>query len=197
MTLNQGFARPKVLAPLLMGLVVLWSTFGPLKHRWLFAPIEGLLFGATFLAICWHLVNSFRGFVSTVSSIGKPSHPRILGFAKWKFWLVAITIFIPSFLIFDQIVTRKMVVYQEAIKDVRASSNARETLGTSLTPGWFVESEYESTNEDGHAELDIPLSGTTGKGRLYAKGIKAHGQWAMKELYLVQSDSNTRVEIEH
>jgi hypothetical protein len=188
--------KPKLFALPMMGVLIVWTMFGHFVYEWLYWTVTNLLFGATFLLICRHLYLSARSVISGVRTIGKPSHPRILGIPKWKFYLVFASVIAVALFLFIEIVTRKMVIYQDGLKDVRSSAAVRLALGDDLHTGWFVQSSMETQGDSGHADMNLSIAGSRGKGRLYITGVEASGRWQIVDLYIIEEGSGARIEIE-
>ena len=160
-------------------------------------PVEIVLFIALFAMVCWHLVRSVRGLASGIATIGKPNHPRLFGIPKWKLYGGIILIVLPPAFVIGEIETRKTAIYQDALRDVRTSAAAEDALGSGLVPGWLANLSETTQGDSGHAALEVSVSGSRGKGRLYASGVEANGQWKIVDLYVIQNGSGHRIDIAH
>jgi hypothetical protein len=196
MTIKQPLAKPKLLLLPMMAVLMLWSMFGHFAYGWLYWLVTIVLFAATFIVIGWHLVLSARSFASVVSTIGKPSHPRLFGMPKWKVYLGLGSVLAVVLFVSIEVATRKMVIYQDGLRDVRSSAAAKLALGDDLRTGWFANSSMETQGDNGHADIDLSITGNRGKGRLYIRGVELNGRWLMADLYIIKADSDARIDIE-
>ena len=60
----------------------------------------------------------------------------------------------------------------------------RQQLGQPLRIGWFISGSIDVQPGEGHAELEIPISGTKGKGKIYSEVKKRAGVWSVQVLQL-------------
>jgi hypothetical protein len=134
---------------------------------------------------------------SGIASIGKPNHPRVFGIPKWKLYGGILLVVLPPAFVIAEVEVRKTTIYRESLRDARASVAVRDALGTGLAPGWLTNFSEHTEGDSGQAELDCSLSGSRGKGQLYASGVETNGQWKIVNLYVLQDGSGTRIDIEH
>ncbi len=80
------------------------------------------------------------------------------------------------------------VVYEEAVNELHASSEAAEVLGSPIEVGSGVFGSITLSNGGGDAELDIPVSGPQGSGDLRVEGVLSDGQWHLTQLQLATED---------
>lgn len=73
-------------------------------------------------------------------------------------------------------------VCKAAIEKAQANAAVVEGLGEPIKRGWVVQGHIEVSTGSGHADLAIPLSGSKGKGTLYAVAVKSAGLWKFETL---------------
>ncbi len=69
----------------------------------------------------------------------------------------------------------------------RAQTNpvVLQRLGTPLKESWFVTGSIEVANDSGHAELNIPVTGPKGSGKIYLLAAKRFGKWKFIDLEIL------------
>jgi hypothetical protein len=82
-------------------------------------------------------------------------------------------------------------VYREAMAIVERSPSAIAALGEPMKAGRFVSGSINVSGGAGDANLSIPLSGPTGKGRVHAAATREAGQWMFTALHLAVDGGET------
>lgn len=78
--------------------------------------------------------------------------------------------------------------YAHAVATAEAHPAVVEILGEPIEAGWLVQGSIELHNQDGEADLSIPLSGPQGSGRLYVEGTRRAGEWTYSRLQFRAQD---------
>ena len=86
-------------------------------------------------------------------------------------------------------IRKKSGAYQQAVAAARADSDVVATLGTPIEVGFFVMGEIQLTNDDGYANLSIPITGPNGAATIYAEADKSRGQWSFHTLEVMVDDT--------
>ncbi len=86
-------------------------------------------------------------------------------------------------------------VCQVVVQKAQASEAVGDRLGQPIKRGLFVSGSIEVTGPSGHADIAIPLSGSKGKGTLYAVGTKSAGTWKFETLQLAIDGSPNRIDL--
>src|SRR5690349_3882912 len=68
-------------------------------------------------------------------------------------------------------------VYKEAVHRAATNPQVIEMLGTPIETGWWVMGNVNINNDNGHANITIPLSGPKGHARLFVRGTEDKGNW--------------------
>ncbi|MFN7942813.1 MAG: cytochrome c oxidase assembly factor Coa1 family protein [Thermoanaerobaculia bacterium] len=85
--------------------------------------------------------------------------------------------------------------YQEALEKARATPAVIDALGSPIEPGYFVSGSVSVEGGSGEAKLSIPLSGTKGKGTLYAEATKRADRWQFSLLELEVEGRSERIDL--
>lgn len=85
--------------------------------------------------------------------------------------------------------------YTEAMQRVQANPAAVAALGTPMQAGWFTQGNIEVNGPSGEANLQIPLSGPGGKGKLFLEAEKSAGQWTFGTLVLQVDADGRRIDL--
>ncbi|MGO9639913.1 MAG: cytochrome c oxidase assembly factor Coa1 family protein [Candidatus Acidiferrales bacterium] len=83
---------------------------------------------------------------------------------------------------------RSSDVYREALVRAGQSPCVAQRVGLPLTVGWFVSGSINETNQEGNAELSLPVHGPKGKASLDVTAERHHGVWEIKSLSFFQDD---------
>ncbi|MFD0319911.1 cytochrome c oxidase assembly factor Coa1 family protein [Lysobacter gummosus] len=68
-------------------------------------------------------------------------------------------------------------------------------LGKPLEVGMMIQGSMHTSNDDGHADLSLPLTGPLGKGRLYLKADRAVGRWSYSLIEVAIDGSDQRIDL--
>lgn len=70
---------------------------------------------------------------------------------------------------------KKSDVFGDALKRAQSSAEVQQALGTPVDTGWLLQGSLNYHNDDGNADLTIPLKGPKGEGTLKVKADKKDG----------------------
>ncbi|MGO4780288.1 cytochrome c oxidase assembly factor Coa1 family protein, partial [Lysobacter sp. 2RAB21] len=59
----------------------------------------------------------------------------------------------------------------------------------------MIQGSMQTSNDDGHADLSLPLTGPRGKGRLYLKADRAAGRWSYSLIVVAIDGSDQRIDL--
>jgi hypothetical protein len=82
-------------------------------------------------------------------------------------------------------------VYREAMAIVETSPSAIAALGEPIRSGRFVSGSINVSGGAGEANLSIPVSGPSGKGRVHAAATREAGTWVFTALHLAVEGGDT------
>ncbi|HAI46696.1 Cytochrome oxidase complex assembly protein 1 [compost metagenome] len=89
-------------------------------------------------------------------------------------------------------VTRGTEPYQEAMRRARCSVELVAHLGEPIQDGFLPMGGLESSSDgSGSSQFVVHLDGPRGKGRLFLRAEREHGQWDYPMLYVVTAASDT------
>ena len=86
-------------------------------------------------------------------------------------------------------------IYQLALHEVKANDEAKKILGEPIEPGWYVTGNIRLNEQEGAAQLSIPVAGTLQEGTLQLDAIKKDGQWTFNSLILKAGSDATTITI--
>lgn len=75
--------------------------------------------------------------------------------------------------------------YKDALARAQSDPRVGALLGTPVRPGYFFSGSINTKNDDGEADLSIPLSGPKGGGILRVKGTRSNGNWTYQEMKVI------------
>ena len=85
-------------------------------------------------------------------------------------------------------------VYREAVARAHASPAVVAALGTPIEEGRMVSGSIQQAGPGGTAQLEIPLSGPKGDGKLYLDAKRSLGKWEFNALVL-ETPAGSRVDL--
>lgn len=86
-------------------------------------------------------------------------------------------------------------LYQQGVAEAANHLEVVQHLGQPVEPGWYVMGSYNNNGGNQEASLTVPLSGPLGRGTLYIDGEKRAGRIRYRELAVVVSGSNVRIDL--
>jgi hypothetical protein len=75
--------------------------------------------------------------------------------------------------------------YTVPLQRAQASADVRRLLGEPVEAGWFTQGNINFKNDEGEAELSIPLQGPRGSAILHVEATKQAGDWAYQRMDVV------------
>ncbi len=86
----------------------------------------------------------------------------------------------------------------EVMKRADESKVVREQLGTPLQRGWLTTGNIETANGSSSAELQIPIEGPKGSGRIEVDGYKRGNEpWVFTVLDVLIDSTSERIDLAH
>jgi hypothetical protein len=86
----------------------------------------------------------------------------------------------------------KRAVAEQAVYAAQTSSAVAAEIGLPMQPGWPIRGNVVTRKGEGHAELQIPLNGSHGKGVLLERAQQNQKRWRLCSLEF-RSDSGKRL----
>ncbi len=120
--------------------------------------------------------------------------------AMWKIPLGCLTLFLLIGIFVTVLFTiiigsfRSSDVYREATTKAAASQQVRDRIGEPIKPGWFIAGQMNVSNNTGHANLSIPISGPRGKGIIRAIAAK-NGTWTFSVLQVIVDGQSETIDL--
>jgi hypothetical protein len=83
-------------------------------------------------------------------------------------------------------------VFRTAVSLAEGSEVAKRDLGSPIEIGWSTAGSFGETKDHGDLDLEVPISGSHGAGKMRVIGTKTDGVWKIDELTLRLTDSGVR-----
>ncbi|MBB1061622.1 cytochrome c oxidase assembly factor Coa1 family protein [Marilutibacter spongiae] len=80
--------------------------------------------------------------------------------------------------------------YQHAIERARASTAVVAALGEPIETGFMTQGHLNTTNDEGEANLRVPLEGPRGRASVHVEATRANGLWTYQTLDAVLADGS-------
>jgi hypothetical protein len=84
---------------------------------------------------------------------------------------------------------------KDALAKALANRQVQSELGAPIQEGLIVSGNISTTGASGRANLDIPISGPKGKGRIYVEGSKSGGTWTYSTLEVAIDGKPNRIDL--
>ena len=85
--------------------------------------------------------------------------------------------------------------YRHGIGAAKNNPEAVQALGLPIREGYFVAGKINVTGDSGTADLQIPVSGSKAKGKIYVVGEKKMGTWHYEILRLKMDGSGDEIDL--
>jgi hypothetical protein len=182
------------LAAFCYGIAILSLPF--LKAPWQFYIAFA---GGLAVALAWEVWYLMRpgvryAFGDWPSASGPPPRLSRVGRAYVVLALIASFAAFSSSLMFDvESSFRNSPIYALALGQAQNSPCVGSFLGAPLTPEWAIEGNMTEGSVDGSADLEIPLHGPKGKGKLAVQAKKQKGVWEINSLILERGSEQIKI----
>jgi hypothetical protein len=84
--------------------------------------------------------------------------------------------------------------YQTAVARAKANDKVTAALGTPMEEG-FPLGKVNTNNDEGDADLSIPLTGPKGKGTIYVVGTRSRGTWTYSKMSVKITTTDEEVDL--
>lgn len=85
--------------------------------------------------------------------------------------------------------------YAYAIELANETPEVVSTLGEDIKSDGMFKGDISLKNNEGHADLKIPVVGEKGKGTIIVKGDKYDGKWTYEALYIIIKDTQEEINL--
>ncbi len=85
--------------------------------------------------------------------------------------------------------------YKHSLALAQGSAEVQRALGQPIVPGWFVSGSINVSGSTGEANLEIPISGPKGAGKIYVQAKKRVGKWEYQELQVVVVTDGSKIDL--
>ena len=134
---------------------------------------------------------------------GGAPRPRGWFGRNWK-WFVPLVIVLPIIVccggvtaivggVFGMI--KSSEPYKYALAQAQSNPQVTAALGTPIEAGFFAGGNINLNNDDGAADLVIPIKGPKGSGTLFVTATKTDGVWTYQTLEVLPAGSQQRIRL--
>jgi len=85
--------------------------------------------------------------------------------------------------------------YKHAVAQAQASPQVTTAIGTPVEPGFMAGGTYNVNNNNGSADLVIPVKGPKGSGTIFVTATKTNGVWTYQTLDFLQAGAQQRIDL--
>jgi len=85
--------------------------------------------------------------------------------------------------------------YTQALAQAQANPQVAGMIGRPVKGGWFVSGNINTSGDSGDADISFPISGSTGKGKVYAVAKKSAGIWQFETLQVEVDGQADRIDL--
>lgn len=87
---------------------------------------------------------------------------------------------------------KKSDAYATSVRIAHDSPQVQAALGTPVEDGWLIQGSFKVVNDTGDIDMEVPLKGPKGEGKLTMKGKKVSGSsWDYSVLEFLAPDGST------
>jgi hypothetical protein len=121
---------------------------------------------------------------------------------NWK-WVVPIGCLLPIVLFgscvagiawFAVTAIRSSEPYSEALERARRNPEVIGRLGSPIEPKWWLTGNVDLSNDDGSADMKIPISGPKGQAFIAVEGERRNGRWIYSRM-IVETPSGNPIDL--
>ncbi|MDA7716998.1 cytochrome c oxidase assembly factor 1 family protein [bacterium] len=87
------------------------------------------------------------------------------------------------------------VPYQDAIKKVNEDEYVINILGEPIETDGMMNGSLSYKNNQGSADISIPIKGPNGEAELYLVGTKENDQWTYTEMYVIIEETDEQIDL--
>lgn len=130
---------------------------------------------------------------------GAPPPPKSSGCLKWSLIGCGIVIvlgvaFCAVLMFFVFGAMKRSNVYKEAVARAQNDPRVKAVLGEPVEPGWWSSGSIHFENGSGNADMNIPISGPKGSGRIHAVATIEDGNLKFERLSM-KPESGDRIDL--
>jgi hypothetical protein len=108
------------------------------------------------------------------------------------FWVLFLPQLYVSGLEWFNFIAHDHPVFKAAVSLAEESDVAKRDLGSPIRIGWSTAGSFGETKDHGDLDLEVPISGSHGGGKMRVIGTKADGVWRIDELTLRLTSGGVR-----
>lgn len=85
--------------------------------------------------------------------------------------------------------------FQRAVEELNKHPVVQEKLGTPIEAGYLFSGNFEVENDDGSADLEVPVNGPKGSGTVIIKGTMTDGEWTFDSIICVIDETGEEINL--
>ncbi|WP_405209194.1 cytochrome c oxidase assembly factor Coa1 family protein [Aquimarina sp. LLG6339-5] len=85
--------------------------------------------------------------------------------------------------------------YQDGLLKAQQDEYVVQMLGEPIETNGIMNGSLKFENEEGSADISIPIKGPDGEARIYIVGTKQNDTWTYSELYVILEETNEQVDL--
>lgn len=85
--------------------------------------------------------------------------------------------------------------YEYALDQAKNNVQVIELLGTPIDTDGIMQGNISFKNDEGSADLQIPIEGPNGKARIIVIAQKNYGEWIYEDLYVEIKETNEKINL--
>jgi Cytochrome oxidase complex assembly protein 1 len=113
----------------------------------------------------------------------------------WKRYLAIAGCFAGILIVVVSLTLGDSEVAKMAVAAAESNPVVKQRLGDPIKRGFFTSGSIEIDGPSGHADLEIPISGSRGKAKVYAVAMKSAGVWKFETLDVAFDEASPRVSL--
>jgi hypothetical protein len=147
------------------------------------------------VAGAWFLRPKVPQSEPPVDAAGQQSQKQPLLGKHWKRYLAIAGCFVGILVVVVSLTLGDSDVSKMAVAAAESNPVVKQRLGDTIKRGFFTSGRIEIDGSSGHADLEIPVSGSRGKATIYAVARKSAGIWKFETLDVAFDEASPRVSL--
>ncbi|GAA4273535.1 cytochrome c oxidase assembly factor Coa1 family protein [Aquimarina gracilis] len=85
--------------------------------------------------------------------------------------------------------------YKEGLATAQQDEYVISILGEPIETDGIMQGELSYKNNQGKANISIPIKGPKGEAKLYVEGTKLNDEWTYSEMYVIISETDEQIDL--
>ncbi len=109
--------------------------------------------------------------------------------------IVLFVIFLGSVIFGVSEIMTESVPYKDAIEKANEDDYVLEILGAPIETNGIMGGSISYENNNGSADISIPIKGSKAEAQLYVTGTKQNGVWEYTEMYIIIDETDEQIDL--